>query len=122
VKRDQPAEGHAEHAGIIRGSSDATLVGGQHQGVSDPLVLHRRKAGACGVEDGMATPVYFRNDYVGVEHATVPGLFGDVPVKPQLQKDLDAFASLWFRNLREQGFFERASEFVAQKQDHEPGR
>jgi hypothetical protein len=76
------------------------------------------------VEDGEATPVYFRNDYVGVEHATVPDLFGDVPIKPRLQKDLDAFAFMWFRNLQDQGFFDRARELAQQQQDHEhePGR
>jgi len=35
-----------------------------------------------------AQPVYFRNDYAGVEHATLDGHFGDVPVKPHLQRDL----------------------------------
>jgi hypothetical protein len=40
----------------------------------------------------------------------VPGYFGDVPVKPNLQRDLDSFVSTWWRNIREQGFFEQAKE------------
>jgi hypothetical protein len=60
------------------------------------------------ISDGHAKPVYFRNDFIGVEHATAQDLFGDVPVKPDLQRDLDSFVSTWWRNIREQGFFEEA--------------
>jgi hypothetical protein len=67
------------------------------------------------VADGTAKPVYFRNDFVAVEHATIAGSFGDVPVKPQRQKDLNHFASMWFGNLRDQGFFERAQELSEQQ-------
>jgi hypothetical protein len=45
---------------------------------------------------------------VPVEHATIPDRFGDVPVKPQLQKSLDSFAATWLENVREQGFVEAA--------------
>jgi antirestriction protein ArdC len=62
------------------------------------------------IEGNEAKPVYFRNDYLAIEHATVAGLFGDVPVKPQRQRDLDHFASMWFGNLHDQGFFKRAQE------------
>jgi hypothetical protein len=60
--------------------------------------------------DKEAKPNYFRNDYVGVEHATMPDFFGDVPVKPHLQPALDSFSRTWLNNLREQGFFEKAME------------
>jgi hypothetical protein len=69
------------------------------------FVVTKSPAGTYG-----ARPAYYRNDWIAVEHATVDGLFGDVPVKPQRQKDLDTFASMWFENLRDQGFFERAQE------------
>jgi hypothetical protein len=69
-----------------------------------------------------AQAVYFRNDYAGIEHATVGGHFGDVPVKPDLQKDLQSFVSMWWTNLREQGFFERARELLEQDKAHERER
>jgi hypothetical protein len=69
------------------------------------------------VEGSEAKPAYFRNDFAGVEHATVPDRFGYVPVKPRLQKDLDRFAETWFSTLHEQGLFEKA-----QEQRHEPNQ
>ena len=62
------------------------------------------------VEGSHARPAYFRNDYAAFEEATVPGHFGDVPVKEAGQKGLDQFVSEWWTNLREQGFFEAAQE------------
>jgi hypothetical protein len=41
-----------------------------------------------------AKPVYFRNDWIAREHCTVEGLFGDVPIKPSLQKQLDGFCGM----------------------------
>lgn len=72
------------------------------------------------VEGEKAKPVYFRNDYIGVEHATVEDHFGDVPVKPRLQKDLESFCRMWWNNIREQGFFEKAKELSAMEQTEEP--
>ena len=72
------------------------------------------------IHQGTAKAIYYRNAYAGTEHATVEGHFGDVPVKPWLQRHLDSFASMWFRNLREQGFFERAKELSQQEQEHDP--
>jgi hypothetical protein len=69
-----------------------------------------------------AQPIYFRNDYAGIEHATAPGHFGEVPVKPDLQKHLQSFVSIWWGNLREQGFFERARELLEQDKSHEHER
>src|SRR5260370_38810680 len=60
------------------------------------------------VSDGKAKPIYFKNAYVGFEYATVPDVFGDVPVRPRLQQELDSFAALWLHNLRDQGICERA--------------
>jgi hypothetical protein len=77
------------------------------------------------VADGKALPAYYRSDYaLGLEHATVEGYFGDVPVKPYLQKELDTFVSMWFENLREEGFFEQARQHAQeeQEQDHDISR
>ena len=87
----------------------------------DPEIVFRVSRTVIGNDSSSRTvceakPVYFRNDYVPIEHATVPGVFGDVPVKPGLQRDLDSFSAMWFRNLREQRFFERAKEHDC---DHE---
>jgi hypothetical protein len=65
------------------------------------------------IEGSEAKPVYFRNDYAGVEESTVEDLFGDVSVKPGTQKDLDSFVAMWWRNIKEQGFFEAAKQSVA---------
>jgi len=74
-----------------------------------------------------AKPVYFRNDYVAFEEATVEEDFGDVPVKPQRQKSLDSFVGDWWTNIKEQGFFEKAKEVAAkqaaeQEQQADAGR
>ncbi len=67
------------------------------------------------IEGNQAKPIYFRNDYVGVEHATVPEYFGNVPVKPRLQHSLDSFVADWWASTREQGFFQRAEELHAEQ-------
>jgi hypothetical protein len=70
-----------------------------------------------------AQPVYCRNDYVGVEHATIPDdRFGNVQVQPGRQKSLDAFVSTWMNNLREQGFFEKAEQLHAERAEQEAQR
>jgi antirestriction protein ArdC len=89
----------------IEGSSLISLCHyGEQNGdlMRDPEVVFRVEEGAG------AKPVYFRNDYASVEHATTPGLFGDVPVQPSLQKSLDSFVADWWRNIEEQGFFDKA--------------
>jgi hypothetical protein len=64
-----------------------------------------------------AKPVYFRNDYLGIEHCTVSDCFGDVPCRPSEQADLDTFVSMWLRNLHDQGFFKIAKDLsTAEKQ------
>lgn len=62
------------------------------------------------VEGENAIPEYYRNDYLAVEHATVPGHFGDVPVEPGRQRSLDSFVQTWWKNLEEQGFFAKAEQ------------
>jgi hypothetical protein len=52
-------------------------------------------------------PFYFRNDYVGLEQWSryrCPG--GDMVCLPSRTRDLEQFASIWDRNLAEQGFLE----------------
>jgi hypothetical protein len=74
------------------------------------------------VQERTAKPVYFRNDYVGVEHATVGGYFGDVPVKPHLQKDLDGFCRMWWSNIAEQQFFEKKEPSASKTPEAGPGQ
>ena len=57
-----------------------------------------------------AEPVYFRNDYMGIENFVYktreerPGVTVKL-VSPRLKNELRSFARVWFRNLRDQGFF-----------------
>lgn len=67
------------------------------------------------IQDKTAKPVYYRNDYVAVEHATIEDHFGDVPVRPHLQKSLDSFCQMWWSNIKEQGFFEAAKKLAAKQ-------
>lgn len=56
----------------------------------------------------LALPVYFRNDFAGVEHWTVDYPGTDVEVRPGAQRGLNDFVRMWFANLRDQGFFDPA--------------
>jgi len=61
-------------------------------------------------EDGfLAEPVYFRNDYAGVEQSVYTETGGPAVkmIRPDLKHELKIFARIWFRNLRIQGFFGR---------------
>ena len=50
-------------------------------------------------------PFYFRNDYVGVEQwSRHRGESGTLICNPRLTRELEAFAAMWDRNLKEQGF------------------
>jgi hypothetical protein len=66
------------------------------------------------LHEGTAQPEYILHDGF-MEHATVEKTFGDVPVKPGLQKSLDAFCRVWWANLEQQGFFERAKELQSKQ-------
>jgi hypothetical protein len=48
-----------------------------------------------------------------VHYATDKVVLGDVPVQPWRQKALDTFCRDWWRNIAEQGFFEKAKELSA---------
>jgi hypothetical protein len=63
-----------------------------------------------------AKPVYFRNDYLGIEHCTVPDCFGAVTCRQTEQEDLDTFVSMWLRNIHDQGFFEIANDMNTAEQ------
>jgi hypothetical protein len=50
-------------------------------------------------------PFYFRNDYVGVEEWSRHRDESGTPTgNPRLTRELEAFAAIWDRNLKEQGF------------------
>ncbi len=52
-------------------------------------------------------PFYFRNDYVGVEQwSRRRDEAGNLHCVPKRTRDLEQFAEMWDRNLREQGFLE----------------
>lgn len=72
--------------------------------------------------DRTASPVFFRNDYMAIDHCTIRDTFGDVPVKPQLQKELHSFVAQWWQNIKEQGFYEAAKHNVARETEAEKGK
>ncbi len=92
---------------VVEKLDGQSLISLCHYGVQngdlmrDPEVVFK-------IEKETAKPVYYRNDYAGFEHATIEEQFGDVPVKPGLQKSLDSFCRMWWKNIKEQGFFEVA--------------
>jgi Domain of unknown function (DUF6908) len=97
------AEGHRQISLTHYGKQNGDLM-------RDPeIVFELHDWGQDGI---FAEPVYFRNDYAGVEsfvYATREEPSG-VTVKlvnPRLKRELKSFARMWFRNLREQGFFDR---------------
>lgn len=60
--------------------------------------------------EGVFSPIYFRNDYAGIEQEALYNENGKTFIKPKLVGELKSFASMWDRNIREQGFvqaFER---------------
>jgi len=64
-------------------------------------------------------PFYFRNDYVGIEHWSRFRVGEDeVMCLPRRTRDMETFASLWDRNLKEQGFvkaFRRQKDAVIER-------
>ena len=63
-----------------------------------------------GITDGVtyfAEPVSFRNDYMGIlqEVYEYNEAGARTHVRPKLKAELKSFATMWFKNLREQGFF-----------------
>jgi hypothetical protein len=53
-------------------------------------------------------PVSFRNDYVGVYQEAMSVDDGKVMVRPRLVKELKAFANIWDKNIKQQGFLAAA--------------
>lgn len=52
-------------------------------------------------------PFYFRNDYAAVEQwSRRRDEAGSLHCQPKLTRDLEQFAKMWDRNLRDQGFLE----------------
>ena len=55
--------------------------------------------------DGTFHPVRFTQDNVGASHEAVfVDEAGRLMVRPRVLKDLESFARLWDRNLKDQGF------------------
>ena len=56
-----------------------------------------------------AEPVYFRNDYAGLEQFVYrsDSESGKTYIRTDLKRELKSFARLWFRNIRAQGFLDR---------------
>jgi hypothetical protein len=66
-------------------------------------------------QSGRWLPVSYRNDYVGLyQEAAFVNDAGQVMVKPRLTRDLTAFARIWDRNIKEQGFLEAAQVAASQ--------
>jgi hypothetical protein len=54
-------------------------------------------------------PVSYRNDYVALyQEAVFANGAGQVMIRPRPQRDLTAFARMWDRNIKDQGFLEAA--------------
>ena len=95
-------DGHRQISLVHYGTQNGDLM-------RDPeIVFELRAAG----DEIFAEPVYFRNDYAGVENFVYttreerPGVTVRL-VNPRLKNDLKSFAGMWIRNLRAQGFFGR---------------
>jgi hypothetical protein len=58
---------------------------------------------------GRWLPVSYRNDYVALfQEAVFVNAAGQVMEKPRLQRELTAFARMWDRNIKDQGFLDAA--------------
>ena len=59
--------------------------------------------------DPFAEPVSFQNDYMGIyqEVYSYNGEGKRTHVHPRLKNELRSFASMWFRNLKHQGFLDK---------------
>jgi hypothetical protein len=70
----------------------------------DPELVFEIHPYACA--GGLAEPISFRNDFVGLvqEACDYDDRGRRTGVDPKLRLELDRFATLWFRNLRAQGF------------------
>ena len=94
-----------------RGSDGHVVVSVAHYGeqnsdaMRDPEMLFE----VVNEEGGQPEfwPFYFRNDYAAVEQwSRRRDETGNLRCLPRLTRDLEQFAEMWDRNLREQGFLE----------------
>jgi len=79
-------------------------IGEQHGDVMhDPEVVFE-------IGGGTAEPINCRHDYTGSysEVYVYDGTGKKTHVRPAVKKDLKVFCVMWFKNLREQGFFKKA--------------
>lgn len=79
-------------------------IGKQHGDVMhDPEVVFE-------IGDGTAEPISCRHDYTGSysEVYRYDGAGKKTHVRPAVKKDLKIFCRVWFKNLRDQGFFAQA--------------
>ncbi len=59
-------------------------------------------------------PISFRNDYLGAyQEAVFTDEAGRVMIQPALVNDLKAFARMWDKNLKDQGFLDAARKVTA---------
>ena len=97
VLEEPGPEGHVVISVAHYGEQDADLM-------RDPEMLFE-----VIERDGVRElwPFYFRNDYVGIEHWSRFRVGEDkVVCLPRRTRDMQTFADLWDRNLKEQGFVE----------------
>lgn len=91
---------------IGRDADGNPLVSIMHFGIQEGDVMRDPEL-VFSLHEGMAEPIEFRNDYLGV-HQEVYEYDGNglrTHVRPRLKKELLAFSGIWFKNLRDQGFF-----------------
>jgi hypothetical protein len=95
-----------EHVGT--GPRSGELVSVAHYGeqngdlMRDPEIVFE-------VADGQWQPVSIQQDYVGsYREAVVGGADGKVYVRPAEVRDIAAFARIWDRNIKHQGFVDAA--------------
>jgi len=112
-----------------RGPCEHVVVSVTHYGEqnSDPMRDPEMLFEAVEDESGRTEfwPFYFRNDYVGVEQwSRRRDEAGNLHCLPKRTRDLERFAEMWDRNLREQGFLEafRRKACVCSRQTFAPER
>ncbi len=94
-----------EHIG--QSAEGNRLIAISHTGIQngdlmrDPEMVFEVHVGTAAAE-----PLSFQNDYVGLfqEVYSLDDAGKKTHVKAKLKAELKSFASLWFRNLKEQGF------------------
>lgn len=99
LTREASRKTHRDYRGEIDGQPAILELGASGATVLTPVCI----------AEIYAEPVYFRNDYAGLEQwvydYTEDGR--KTAVQPRLKSELTSFARTWFRNLRAQGFFDR---------------